>query len=263
MSVAVTQELSFAAYQERQLAAITEEGVKKSLLKAKCSDKFTFERDHWVKHPYPGYAVVSMLENNPDNHHLSNVLQALQADLIWETKLNNYLFQLPAPSFHQTIANTLSAERFLTKIRNNDMEHTYPFMIEAAFQNYMHSNGKPIRMKICGISIFGSSLGVLGTFESEEDFKRVITFRNHFYADTDLANLGIKWTRPFIGHITLAYFGKSLIASVQEKLYAKINELNLLLAKEELFFNIEKTELRRYDELSVFQNLPFYPSVKL
>ena len=263
MSVSESLELSYLTYQERQLAAVSADGVKNSLLKAKCSDKFTFENDRWVKHPYPGYAVASMLDTNPDNERLSTVLQAVQADLIWETKLNEYIFQLPAPSFHQTVANTLSSDRFLTNIRSKGLEYAYPQWVEQAFETYQQTSNDPIKMRIRGISIFGSSLGVLGTFDHEEGFNRILSFRNHFYDTSDLNALGIKCTRPFIGHITLGYFGQDLTPEAKDKLYRKIEQLNAILAKEELFFTMENTALRRYDELSVFQDLPNYPVVQL
>lgn len=264
MSVVSSLELSYSTYQERQLEAVSEAGIKNGLNRAKCSDKFTFDNDHWVKHPYPGYALVSMLDANPDNALLSNVLQAIQADLIWETKLNDYLFQLPAPSFHQTVANSLSAERFLTAIRNKGIEHTYPSMIEEAFSKIVTAPTKePVRMRIKGLSVFGASIGVLGTFDTVEAFNRIIDFRQQFYADPSLSSLGIKCTRPFIGHITLAYFGQSINSEVSSKLYDKIIQLNTILEKEELFFTMENTGLRRYDELSVFQDLPNYPKFNL
>ena len=263
MSVISSLELSYSAYQERQLQAVSDAGVAASLKKAKQSDKFTYENDRWVKHPYPGYAVVSMLDSNPKNERLSTVLQAIQADLIWETKLNEYLFQLPDPSFHQTVANTLSSDKFITNIRSKGLEYTYPSLVEQAFEAHTTKNEQAVRMRIVGISVFGSSLGVLGTFESENEFNRILDFRSHFYANNELENLGIKCTRPFIGHITLAYFGKDLTTEAADKLFNKITQLNAVLAKEELYFTMENASLRRYDELSVFQDLPNYPIVQI
>lgn len=263
MSVISSLELAYSTYQERQFHAVSDKGLADSLSKAKCSDKFTFEANHWLKHPYPGYAVVSLLDNNPENEKLSSVLQAIQADLIGETRLEDYLFQLPSPSFHQTVANTLSSDRFLNAIRTKGLEHDYPNIVENAFKTFVPVKEQPIRMRIIGISVFGSSLGVLGTFDDETDFNRIIDFRTHFYDNAELGNLGIKCTRPFIGHVTLAYFGKELNPSVLSKLYDKIKGLNEILKKEELYFTMEKTELRKYDELSVFQDSPLFPTVKL
>ena len=81
-------------------------------------------------------------------------------------------------------------------------------------------------MRLIGLSIFGTALGLLGVFENEVDYCRILDFRSAFYSDPGLQALDIRMTRPFIGHITLAYIESDLHAWQREKLAAAVHNIN-------------------------------------
>lgn len=253
-------ELSFGDYQQRQLQHVTIEGLLADVQLAKKSNKFIFDNHQWHKLAYPGYAIVSLLKNNAGNEKLAQKLWCYQYQIIQGNNLQDCIYALPKDSFHQTIANTLSGDRFLNNIRLKGIENDYPKYVNEAFSNVSNPDiPHPIQMKIVGISVFGSSLGVLGVFENVNDYERILIFREDFYSNVKLASLDIKLTRPFIGHITLGYFGAELNEINKIKLHESLVKINQDIAQQNLVFNISNAELCKYDELSVFDSLPGFP----
>jgi 2'-5' RNA ligase len=167
---------------------------------------------------------------------------------------------LPAASFHQTVANTLSAERFKQNILRAGIEQSYPAIVKNAFNNtWVNKQPNPICMKLVGLSVFGTAISVLGTFENKADYNRIINFRAGFYEDEQLAGLDVKMTRPFIGHITLAYAEQKLNKNQRDHLANTINDINEQVFSKKHYFVISNTGLRRYEHLAEFQNAGNYP----
>jgi hypothetical protein len=102
---------------------------------------------------------------------------------------------------------------------------------------------------------------VLGIFEKETDYQRILRFRSGFYSDPVLAALDVRMTRPFIGHITLAYIERDLTGQQRQQLAEAVHALNRQLKAVEPIFSIFSTGLRRYEHLSSFlrkDNFPRY-----
>ena len=114
-------------------------------------------------------------------------------------------------------------------------------------------------MRLVGLSVFGTAIGVLGTFENDADYSRIVDFRSSFYEDQQLTSVDVKMTRPFIGHITLAYAEKKLNKNQREHLANTINEINTQVFSKRRYFLIPNTGLRRYEHLAEFKNAPEYP----
>jgi hypothetical protein len=113
--------------------------------------------------------------------------------LIETTGLSHKLYPLPADSFHQTIANTLSAERFVEHIVDTGLSSTYPQIItEAMAQIAPVSVLEPIAMRLIGLSVFGSAIGMLGVFENEKNYQRILAFRRQLYDNPALQAIGIR-----------------------------------------------------------------------
>src|ERR1700743_1182939 len=204
-------DLSFEDYNKRQLYEISAERNSERALSTKPAGNFIYNGNSWQPQEYEGFAVVSMLSENEENGYLAKRLIELQKELQYNLTPNNGFYFLPADSFHQTVANTLSADRFKNHILNAGLEDAYPAMVAKAFENIPASdNAEPIRMKMAGLSIFGTAKAITGVFENEDDYDRIVTFRSGFYGDKQLAQLDIRMTRPFIGHITLAYVEQNL-----------------------------------------------------
>ena len=257
------EELTFEHYTKRQHYEVSRSGLHSRAEKVKASDKFKNHHGVCEKMPYPGYAVVSMVNNNPGNEKLFEQLKRLQAELKYHLGNSNNLYGLPAHSFHQTVANTLSSYRYEKHIKQTGIEREYPTIIQRAFEQIMLSDvlSEPIEMKMIGLSIFGAAIGILGIFENETNFKRIIDFRNSFYAVPELNNLDIRRTRPFIGHITLAYLDGAFGPKERQLLAEVCDQLNRehFNSQSQWFFKISKTELRSYEDLSTFHARPHYP----
>ena len=166
---------------------------------------------------------------------------------------------LPEASYHQTIANTLSDKRFFENIVNNNILDSFPGIMGKAFDSIQIKRYMPIKMRMIGLNVFGSCLALLGVFGEEEDFNAILSFREKFYGNSELDNLNIKWTRPFVGHITIAYLGRDINEEERFLLANAINNINKNFDFSRAYFNILQCELRSYTDLSHFIRKPDYP----
>jgi hypothetical protein len=254
-------DLSFEEYNKRQLFEISAERNRERALNAKPAGSFLYNGSSWIPQKYEGFAVVSMLSENSENEALTARLIEIQKELQYNLPPHYAFYLLPSESFHQTVANTLSAGRFKEHIEEAGLEEVYPSMIADAFEQIpVLDNEEPIRMKMAGLSIFGTAIGILGVFENEDDYDRIVNFRSVFYSDDQLAHLDVKMTRPFIGHITLAYIEHFLNKNQKDHLATVINEINEALSLEENYFTITNTGLRRYHHLAEFIKQDNYPT---
>jgi len=253
-------DLSFDEYNKRQLSEISAERNWERAHNTKPAGNFFYDGHNWLPQEYQGFAVVSMLNENEENESLVARLTEIQTELQYNLSPRFGFYQLPPESFHQTIANTLSTDRFKKNISDAGLEDEYPSMVANAFENIPGSDSVvPIRMRMAGLSIFGTAIGILGVFENKDDYNRIISFRSDFYNDEQLAQLDVKMTRPFIGHITLIYIEQNLTKNQKDHLADVVNELNETLAEEENYFYISVTGLRKYHHLAEFIKQDSYP----
>jgi hypothetical protein len=264
MLAATDRELSFAAYQERQLHEISPTGVAARAAQLRPADQFRFQDGAWVPQPYIGHAVVSMVDSTPANAPLVSALASIQNGLLERLAAPLTLYPLPAASFHQTIANTLSAEKHQRLIVDRGLATDFPSIVTHTFADIPATGARdPLTMRMVGLSIFGTALGLLGIFDREEGFHRVLHFRDHFYGDVRLADLGIRRTRPFIGHITLAYVERELDDATRARLVDLVISINRELSLHSLHFHLPAAELRAYRHLAEFTPLPGLPQFPL
>jgi hypothetical protein len=254
------RDLAMYNYNRRQLYEVSEDGINGAVSKLRPAGNFYYSGKAWVPNEYKGFAVVSMLNDNPGNEPLTDVLINVQKELQDNLRPLDGFYMLPPESFHQTIANTLSDDRFKDNIIRPGLEGNYPGMVRNAFSNITtFKQPTPIKMRIVGLSIFGTAIGALGTFEMDADYNRILDFRSGFYEDPQLASLDIKMTRPFIGHITLAYAEQKLNKNQRDHMANTINEINAQVFSKKHYFLISNTGLRRYDHLAEFNNAPNFP----
>jgi hypothetical protein len=269
-------DLSFDEYTARQYRELAPDRLKERAMAVRPSGNYRYDGNKWESQSYPGFAVISMADENPGNDSLVTVLRAIASGLIERCPWDESIYLLPANSYHQTVANTLSEKRFLDHVVHAGLEGEYPGMVGKAFdgiapevgrapksEGRQRSDGEgttaPLAMKMIGLSIFGTALGVLGVFENAADYRRILHFRSGFYSDRDLAALDVRMTRPFIGHITLAYIETDLTGEQRQQLAAAVHALNGQLKEVEPIFSISSTGLRRYDNLSVFRRKDGFP----
>ena len=254
-------DLTYEAYQ----ATITEK-IQPAYLEAAADHvsfggKFEYTEGQWHYLPYPGFAVLSMVGANPGHEQTIGVLRDIQQKLVTQNGFSDKVFLLPKASFHQTIANTLSSDRFEKQVRQVGLEDAYPQYIDQAFHQIALSDTiLPLKMRLVGVSVFGSAWGIMGAFDNESDYNQILAFREQFYNQEQLNQLDIKRTRPFIGHVTLGYFDRSFSeVDARQFAWAAI-ALNQELAKLPLYFRISQAQLRKYDHLADFQYDLNYPT---
>jgi hypothetical protein len=197
MLAATDMELSVAAYQERQLHEISPAGVAARAAKLRPAEQFRYEDGAWVPNPYIGHAVVTMVGSTPANAPLVGALASIQHGLLERLAAPRSFYPLPATSFHQTIANTLSADKHQRLVVDRGLAAEYPSIVTNTFADIPALAAREsLTMRMVGLSIFGTAIGLLGVFDREEGFHRVLHFRDHFYGDVRLADLGIRRSLP-------------------------------------------------------------------
>jgi hypothetical protein len=205
-----------------------------------------------------------MVASTPANAPLVGALTSLQSRLLAELAAPRTFCALPAASFHQTIANTLSAEKHQRLIVERGLAAELPTIVTRTFADLPPAGtGETLAMRMVGLSIFGTALGLLGVFDDEERFHRVLHFRDHFYGHPTIADLGIRRTRPFIGHITLAYVEQEPDDAVRARLVEVVNSINRDLSRQTLHFHLPAAELRAYRHLAEFMPIPGLPQFGL
>ena len=264
MLATTEMELSFAAYQERQLHEISAAGLTARAQKLSRAGQFRFHGGRWTPEPYVGHAVVTMVETAAENAPLVEPLRDLQRALLEGFPDDGVLYPLPAGSFHQTIANTLSDEKHQRLVVDRGLSTGYPGIVTSTFGEFPSTfPGEPPTMRLVGVSLFRTAIGLLGIFNREEGFHRVLNFRDRFYNHPRVADLGIRRTRPFIGHITLAYVERELDVAARARLVEVVTSINRTLALRDLHFHLPVAELRAYDHLAEFKPLPGLPRYRL
>ena len=256
-------DLPYSDYMSRQFRELEPEQLLERAMALRPSGNYKCNGHGWVPQSYPGYAVLSMMEENAGNNGLAILLKAIQADLLEQCPWEEVLYPLPAGSFHQTVANTLSAERFLQHIARPGLEPAYPDIIASTFTRMPVLPPRILPMRLIGLAIFGTCMGVLGVFDDEACYRRILEFREIFYADPGLRALDVRRTRPFIGHITLAYIEAELSRRQREQLTDAVVSINRSLSEAAPMFNLALTGLRRYHDLSTFHREDDYPRYHL
>jgi hypothetical protein len=257
------QDLSYSDYTRRQEEEVSVAGISKRAATAKRAGNFHYQGNKWIPREYKGVAVLSMVDTNSGNEGLPFRLSALQDELRAYLPPPAY-YMLPVASFHQTVANMVSAERYRVTILDGGLEKEYPAIVGAAFAQLPSPvTAPPVSMRLLGISIFGTALGLLGSFEKEEDYDRIIRFRSLLYGNHRLAALDIGITRPFIGHITLAYIEQELSGVEREHLARVVNGINERIRPKNYSFALSTTGLYRYDHLAAFYREDSWPRYQL
>lgn len=264
MIASTDMELSFAAYNERQHHEISPDGLRNRAARVAPGGRALYENGEWEPQPYPGHAVVTMVSDLSQNDDLTAELEVVQRELSTGFGDPTAIYMLPQSSFHQTIANTLSDEKHQKLVVERGRASTFPRLVTDAFPEIPAMPAfAPMSMRMVGLGIFSTAIGVLGVFDSEEAFQRVLHFRDHFYRHSRIELLGIRRTRPFIGHVTVAYVERLLENDERHRLADTVAAINRSLAGRDLRFHLQTAELRAYDHLAEFKPIPGLPVYRL
>jgi hypothetical protein len=254
-------DLAYTVYNQWQQQSVTPDNLYNQSLQLKVSSHFVFNDGIWDIPDYEGFAIISRLSSNPGNKQCFSQLNHVREILRFRLGNEAYYYWLPEDSYHQTIANTLSSERYHLNIKSPGLEKTYPEMIQKAFSKIsIPESPEPISLKMLGFNVFGSCIALLGIFENENDYRRIMTFREKLYSDPALNKIDIKRTRPFIGHVTFAYLGRELTDPSRKLLAETLANINSLIKSMNIVFNISLAELCYFKNLSNFHKDPDYPT---
>jgi len=257
-------ELPFSTYDQRQRHEVSHAGLVARATRLAPGGRFLHERGAWRPQPYPGHAVVAMVAADRTNRDLETRLGRAQSALAEAFVEPDLFYLLPSASFHQTVANTLSDDRYRRQVVEAGIEHAYPRRVAAVLGELDSSrDDAPVSMRMIGVSLFGNALGALGVFETPEAFERVLAFRDAFYGHDGIAALGITRTRPFIGHVTLAYLGRSISEPERRRLVDVVWRISSEYFDDGPRFLLPRAELRAYDHLAEFKPLPDLPCARL
>lgn len=254
----IVRELSPADHTRRQLERVAPDAVREALARVLPSGHFHHDDRRWHVAPYPGYAYVSMLLVAPENEGTIETLAAHRLALGAFATARPLLFPLPVASFHQTLANTLSAERLAVGLAaTGATEDEFRAALAAPLDESPRSGTMaPVRMRLVGLSVFGASLGALGVFDEPADFERVLHFRDRVYGHPRLQALGVRRTRPFVGHVTLAYFDRTPSPAEAAELAALIDRLNRTYTAKPIAVTFARAEVRHFRDLATFESVP-------
>lgn len=254
------EELTYGAYEERQRNEVTRDVVLERVQALTPGRKFQRTNGIWEPVSYHGVSVVSMMTDSLDNDGAVRRVGDIQSELMARVSMPSALCPLPVASFHQTIANTFSADRYEKHISAQGLEGSYPDLLKTSFTSLpLEKSNRPIRMDLIGLSLFRTAIGLLGVFRDPGDFSQIIGFRDAFYGDPQLRRIGLERTRPFIGHVTLFYVERQLSVEERDILADVVCELNASLEDQPIPFYIHSTEPRWYDHLADFEPREDYP----
>ena len=258
-----TEELEYTAYEARQRKEITAEQLTVRSKELRPGNKFVREPEgDWTPASYPGFAMQAMMLEEGPNSATYLRLQAIRNRLV--EGYDTSLAPLPSPSFHQTIANIFSAQRLEANITSKGLLRAFPNLVAGAVKDiFPPGDESPIVMQLIGLSFFRTAIGALGVFENPDHFERILRFREAFYSHRKLVSLGVERTRPFIGHVTLAYVESELSEEERADLTKLTSEINEEEFARPLPFEIRLTQFCRYDDLSAYHYKYDYPSARI
>ena len=260
------QELEYTDYEARQRYEITEAGMRERMPKLGIGGRAKWIDGAWQAQPYPGYAFQAMVKPYAENTDTYPRLTQIRDELCepFSADAEPALFPLPEDSFHQTVVSTFSSSRLETHVISKGIEKQFPEILgKYLAQSHEEPDMAPVKMRLIGVSLFRTAIGILGTFDDEAEFQRVVAIRDAAYENEALNEIGLTRTRPFIGHATLAYLERPLLDREKETLIERILKINEAIAADPFFFYMPEARLHRYDTLAEFIPDAFYPAFKI
>ncbi|NRA28272.1 MAG: hypothetical protein HRU10_13635 [Opitutales bacterium] len=262
----MTDELDYTEYEARQRFEITEAGMRARMPSLGIGGRARWIDGRWEPQPYPGYAFQAMVKPYPENSaaflRLVEIRDALCASL--GSGGDPALFPLPEDSFHQTVISTFSAGRLEKYVTLAGLTSDFPDLLARHIPAPRRSESLPsVKMRMIGVSLFRTAIGILGTFDEQADFQRVVALRHAAYQNDVLNKIGLERTRPFIGHATLAYLERPLAEEEKAVLIGRILKINRAVEAEPMFISMPEARLHRYDTLAEFFPDPAYPAFKI
>lgn len=255
---------SYQVYVNRVASLTLRHNQASQLTNIHTSQKF----NHGQPTTFRGCTIMTLPgEEDSQNQEFYQILSSYQQELL-QHLAPGVLVPLPQDSFHCTVADLIWEENYEDAIAQNpDFDLQLAQSVGSSFTNYQQEHGhhRTVKFELIGLSFFPRSLVACLVPASEEDYQRVIDLRRHIYQNENVLALGIERQRNnFTAHITLGYFGEEASNIDSDNFLDAIAKINERQADEQHpCFNLEKIELRKFENMVSFNSLDQGPIVKL
>jgi hypothetical protein len=216
--------------------------------------------------PFPGYTVVTPpWEEDSENEAFYVQLQELQQLLLQQLDAG-LLVPVPPASFHLTLADLVWDSAYRErKAENPQYDEQLHERVQDSFQKYQHSvaAGNPLGWQVLGLMVRPRALAVCLIPNNEDSYKRLSELRRAIYQNRSLIGLGIEQQYHFTAHVTLGYFGKISPQLERDRLSDTLTKLNQQALPDEVIpLNVQKAQLRKFEDMMRYSREPDWPVVE-
>ena len=158
-------------------------------------------------------------------------------------------------SYHVTVADLLSGTSYTHQMaRHPELHRSLGTVLKDAWTEHM---GGAVRFewRPAGIAFFEHALVCLLAPSRSADYDPIARFRQTVYNHAIIRDCGIQKPRPFMAHITMAYFGRLPSHVDREQWIRPCLDAQADLLKQSLVFPISTFELRSFENMGYFQTL--------
>ncbi len=212
---------------------------------------------------FPGYTIISPpWVDDTDNQGFYQHLEGYQQRVLHQLE-PGLVIPVPAQSFHFTLADLIWASAYDHATENPDFETQLHQRVADSFHKSeaLVQAEKPIYWQVIGLFLRTRALGVCLVPKDEDSHNRVIELRRMIYQNSDLIGLGIEQQYNFTAHITLGYFGEVAATVERESLAEQLIQLNEVWLEDEQTMQVQRAELRKFDDMTRYYRQPDWPSV--
>lgn len=256
-------EKDYSDYLKQTEEALKEVRIKESASLLKPLGKF-FRNDHgkWEPMFYPGYTIITpTFSDDMDNFRAYALLGEIARKFIKRLDLPA-LIAAPCSAMHMTVARLISGDEFLAKVRNARENDELLAALDSVSRQ-VPANG-PWKFEIKGLTIYPQGvIAALLSPSTEADYQKLQDFRNLIYENDLLKEKGVERKRSFQGHITLAYIEEELEAQEGMSLANRLIEINQRFSSNPLQFEINRPEVRKFENFLKFHRQAGWPVVNL
>ncbi|MEE2786391.1 MAG: hypothetical protein VX589_03565 [Myxococcota bacterium] len=204
---------------------------------------------------FPGLSVVS--PPGPESPQWSTIYQPLvelREGILSDLPGSGHQ-SVPDESLHVTGADLIAGPRYLAQTKRvGDFDNLLAEQVNVAWAQ-MPATGRPLRWQFAGIAFFQHALVCLLNPVDKSDYDPLIHLRDLIYGCSDLAELGVRKTKPFMAHITLAYYTNI------PPLPTRLSWLERCRLRQDTFdifkvpFSLDTLEIRRFQDMTAYHLL--------
>lgn len=216
---------------------------------------------------FPGYTVMTPPAGEDGKNqnfyaHLTDSQQQLLRQLP-----AGLIVPVPPDSFHVTIADLIWGHDYQNAAQNNpNFEQHLQQCIRDSFYSYqgLKTPVNPNQWQLLGLLVFPRALVVGLVPNSELAYEQIARLRRSIYQNSSLMALGIEQQYHFTAHITLGYFSQIYAGLDRQNLANILSSFNdYWLENEPQILNINRVELRRFENMLQYDKKPDYPVIKI